>query len=290
MKRAFISVLTILLLVVCVSAKDVLVTGTVKSYATGDPIANAAVFAIGANLTMTAIPDSVDTFYTDDNGAFSKTIQVLDADNVLAFGAQKDGYLIKTSMIPYIFTPIPTEADLGDILLKTIDDATDTLEVSGVVVDSVTQSPVADASIILTSGVIGDIVIDTFKTDNVGVLDVKMAYIPGDNPMFNFIFYGVSKDLYESVADSATIDQNNSVDLGTVELVKINTPITPIFNHMSSLLPTHFSVYSLQGKKIYSGSLNDFSELKSIKFSNQQFVIRYFRNEHFIGSEKVLNK
>lgn len=290
MKRAFISVLSILLFAACVSAKDVLVTGTVKSYANGDPIPNAAVFAIGASFTMTAIPEDVDTFYTDENGAFSKTIQVSDEDNVLAFGAQKDGYLIKTSIIPYLFTPIPTEADLGDILLKTIDDATDTLKVTGLVVDSATQSPVPDASVILTSGVIGDIAIDTFTADNAGVIDIKMPYIPGDNPMFNFIFYSVSKDLYTSVADSASIQQDGSVDLGTVELVKINTPITQIFNHVSTLAPTHFAVYSIQGKKIYSGSIKDFRELKNIKFSNQQFVIKYYRNENLIGAEKILKR
>lgn len=290
MKKAFISILSILLFAVFVSAKDVVITGTVKSFATGDVIASAAVFAFGTDLANLTIPDNVDSFYTDLNGNFSKTIQVADNANVLIYGAQKEGYLIKSVPILYIVSPMPTEVNVGDILLKTIDDATDTLKVDGIVIDSATQDPVSNATVVLASGVIGDITIDTFTTDNAGVLNAKLPYIPSDNPMFNFIFFGVSKELYSSVSDTAAIGQNGSIDLGTIEIVKINTPITPLFASITKLAPTHFSVYSLQGKRIYSGPISTFGKLKRNKFSNQQFIIKYFKNENLIGTEKILNR
>lgn len=290
MKRAFISFIAIILIAFCVSAKDVVVSGTVKSFATEEPIPTAAVFAVGMNLTAITMPDSVDTFYTDLNGNFSITIQVKDDDNIMISGALKEGYLVKTDLEMYFLGSIPAQVDLGDILLKTTADATDTLEVSGSVIDSINKIPVPNAKVVLTSGVIGDITIDSLFTNEIGEFVAKLPYIPGDNAMFNFMIYNVSEDLYIAKGDTATIPSNKEIDLGVIELVRINTPITPLLKNLSKLVPTHFSLYSLRGMKIYSGTINEFENLNKIKFSNQQFIIKYFKNDILIGTEKIINK
>lgn len=283
----------VLFLLICTTfifAKDVLVKGTVKSFATGDVIDGAAVFALGINMTAMAIPDSVDTFYTNASGYFEKTIQVEDGDNTLIFGAQKENYLVKTDMKAYLFTSIPSEVDLGDVLLKTIDDASDTLKVSGVVLDSITNLPVSGATVMITSGVIGDITIDSLTTNDNGEFQGAMPYIPGENALFNFLLYSVSKDKYNTKADTSNISENGIIDLGDIFISPIITPITKIFNNGLSIKPTHFTVYSLQGKKIYSGTMRSYARFKKSDFSNQQFIIKYFKNGNLLAAEKVLKK
>lgn len=284
-------ILIVLALASFTSAKEVLVTGTVKSFATNEVIESAAVFALGASLTMTTIPDSVDTFFTDSNGSFSKTITVPDGSDVLVYGAQKEGYLIKNELQMYFIIGIPDQVDLGDIFLKTLGDATDTLEIIGSVIDSISKEPVAEANVLLTSGAFGDITIDTVKTDNNGNFEANLPFIPSDNgALFNFMLYNVSKELYASKGDTAGISSDNTVDIGAIEIVKINTPVTPIFNHISRFAPTHFSVYTLQGKKIHSGSMSKFAKLKKSDFSNQQLIIKFFRNDNLVSVEKIIKK
>lgn len=283
-------VISLLILISLISAKDVLVKGTVKSFATEEPIANAAVSAMGVNMNMAAFPTALDTFFTDETGYFEKTIQVEDSDNILFYGAQKDGYLIKTNMELFIFGGIPAEVNIGDVLLKTIADATDTLEVAGSVIDSLTKEPLVGANVMISSGVVGDITIDSFSTDNDGNFAGKMPYIPGENALFNFAFYGVSKDQYEAKGDTTAISSDGAINLGEVELVPVNTPIVNIIKNIVNIKPTHFKVYSLQGKEIYSGSMSSFAKLNKKDFSNQQFVIKYFKEKSLVSVEKVLKK
>ena len=265
-------------------AKDVTVSGTVKADATGQPIDEATVILFGGTLDMSSMPDSVDTFYTGSDGTFEKTITVPDNANILFYGGSKEGYLAKTAINQYLLTPMPTEIDVGDILLKTIDEAQDTLYVSGNVVDSLTQDPLPDVKIRITSGLIGDITVDSLFSDAQGEFEGKIPYIPSTSPLFNAIFYGAEKDEYTPKNDTAGIPDNEIIDLGTIELVKINIAIKyyPL-QKLTMLQPTHIAVYSLNGKLIYEGPFSDKKVLNIVNTANQQVLIRYYRSNKLLG-------
>ncbi len=289
--KKILSVQACLLLVVCIllpgaSAKEVTISGTVKESATSQPVPTAAVFAIAASLDMGTMPDSVDTFYTETDGTFEIVITAKDDDQILIYGAQKEGFLVRSEMQNYILTPMPEQVDAGDILLKTTDEAKDTLQIKGVVVDSVTQAPLPGASVIVTSGVVGDISVDSFSTDAQGAFEGKLPYIPGENSLFNFLFFNAAKESYDSKGDTAGIPENEIVDLGTIEMNPTNTSIALPPKKFTTLKPTHISIFSLQGKRIYCGPVKTCNLLKKQEFSNQQVIVRYFRNEKLVGTAK----
>ncbi len=270
------------------SAGEVKVSGSVKEFASNQPVPSAAVFALSANLNMSTIPDTMDTFYTESDGTFEYVITAKDDDRILIYGAQKESFLIKSEMKNYLLSSIPAQVDLGDILLKKPDDAKDTLEIKGAVVDSVTQAPLPDAKVIVTSGVIGDISVDSFTTDAQGTFVGKLPYIPGSNILFNFLFFNATKDNYDPKSDTANIPSNEIVDLGTIELNRNNTSIVFPSNKFTTVRPTHIALFSLQGKRIYYGPIEACNLLKKTEISNQQVIVRCFRNEKLIGTVKNL--
>jgi hypothetical protein len=268
--------------------KDVTVSGTVKAAATNEPINEASVALFGGTLDMSTIPDSIDTVFTGSDGTFEATITVPENANILFYGAHKEGYLAKTDIKQYLLTPMPTEIDVGDILLKTIDDAKDTLRVSGTVVDSITQEPLSDVKIRVTSGLIGDITIDSLTSDAQGKFDGKIPYIPGTNPLFKAIFYSAEKDGYIPKGDTAGIPDNEIIDLGTIELVEENIAIKYPIQKFKMQQPTHIAVYSMNGKLIYEGPFNHQKVFDILNTANQQVLIRYYRNNKLLGVIKDL--
>ncbi len=280
--------LSILIISNVIYAKDVTVSGTVKADATGQPISEAMVTAFGASLDMSSMPDSIDTIVTGSDGTFEMTITVADNANVLFYGGFKDGYLAKTDIKQYILQPMPTAVNVGDILLKTMADATDTLQVSGTVVDSITREPLPNTKIRVTSGLIGDITIDSLTSDAQGNFEGKIPYIPGTNPLFKAIFYAAEKDGYVPKGDTAGIPDNEIIDLGTIELVENTNPIKHNLQPIKILQPTHVAVYSVQGKLLYKGLINNYSIPNKLKTSNQQIIVRYYRNNKLLGVIKNL--
>lgn len=292
--KKLISVQTYLALIIILFShaaftKDVTVSGIVKAAATSQTISEATVMLFGGTMDMSSIPDTMDTVFTGSDGTFEKTITVPEDATILFYGASKEGYLAKTDIKQYLLTPMPTEIDVGDILLKTIDEAKDTLYVSGAVVDSITQDPLPDVKIRITSGLIGDITIDSLMSDAQGEFEGKIPYIPGTSPLFNAISYGAEKDEYTPKGDTAGIPDNGIIDLGTIELVKVNIAIKyyPI-QKLKMLRPTHIAVYSVNGKLIYEGPFNDHKVFDILNTANQQVLIKYHRNNKLLGVIKDL--
>lgn len=269
-------------------AKEVTVKGTVKAAATNQPVPQAMVVLFGGTMDMSTMPDTMDTVITENDGTFELTITVTENANVLFSGAHKEGFLAKTAMKPYLLLPMPTQINLGDILLKTIADAKDTLTISGSVIDSITKDPIAGAKIRVTSGLIGDITIDSLTSGADGKFVGRIPYIPSTSPLFNAIFYGAEKDEYTPKGDTAGIPSNEIIDLGAIELVKINIAVRYPFKRLNKLQPTHIAVYSLNGKLLYEGLYSKIKIFNLLRTSNRHLIVRYYRNDKLLGTIKDL--
>ena len=265
-------------------AKTLPVKGVVKAEATNLPIDSAMVVLFEGSPSMSTMPSTFDTIFTKSDGTFQKTITISDTAGGLISGVYKTGYLAKTAFKLFV-TGIPNSVDLGTILLKTIADAKDTLQVKGLVIDSITKQPLQDAIIVVTSGLIGDITIDSIPTGADGRFDEKIPYIK-NSPLFNEMIYIASKTGYVTKGGRKAIPQNQIVDLGTIELYNPNIAIKNTVIKLIRSKPTHVAIYTLNGKMIYKGTIAHYRQALDRLSSSQQLVIRYYRNDMLIGELK----
>jgi len=265
-------------------AKSLPVNGVVKAEATNQPIDSAMIVLFEGSLSMSTMPTTFDTIFTNKDGTFQKTITITDTAKGLISAVYKTGYLAKTAFKPFI-TGIPNSVDLGTILLKTIADAKDTLQVKGLVVDSITKQPLQNALIVITSGLIGDITIDSIVTGADGRFNEKIPYIK-NSPLFNEMIYFASKTDYQPKGGRKAIPANEIVDLGTIELYNPNIAIKNTVIKLIQGEPTHVAVYTLNGKMIYKGTTALFQKALNGLSSSQQLIIRYYRNDMLVGELK----
>ncbi len=266
-------------------AKEVKVSGFVKTFSNNQPIDSAMVVIFETDLSMSSAPSSFDTTFSQTNGAFNMVITVSDTCKMLVYAAYKPGFLAKSATRMFLLQPVPNDLKLGEIKLKTIDDAKDTLQVKGKTVDSLTSEAIADALLVITSGLIGDITIDSVRSGTNGEFDTKIPFIPSSG-LFNSMIYLASKDEYEPKQGMQDIPQNRVVDLGTVKMYKIGNPIKNPYQILYNAKPNQVKIYAINGKLLYTGSI-DRATIKSAKFvTNQQVIVRYFKDNKLIGTLK----
>jgi len=281
--RAFL-VTVIAGLLFSVYGKTLPVNGVVKAASNNQPIDSAMVVLFEGSLSMSTMPSTFDTIFTNKDGTFQKTITISDTAGGMISAVYKTGYLAKTAFKPFI-TGIPNSVDLGTILLKSTADAKDTLGVKGLVIDSITKQPLQNAVVVITSGLIGDITIDSIVTGADGRFNEKIPYIK-NSPLFNEMIYFASKTDYQPKGGRKAIPANEIVDLGTIELYNPNIAIKNTVIKLIQGEPTHVAVYTLNGKMIYKGTTALFQKALNGLSSSQQLIIRYYRNDMLVGELK----
>lgn len=268
-------------------AKSLPVNGVVKAEGTNKPIDSAMVVLFEGSMSMTGAPATFDTVFTKADGTFQKTITISDTAKGMISAVYKTGYLAKTAFKPFL-TGIPNSVDLGTILLKTTADAKDTLQVKGLVIDSITKQPLENAIIVVTSGLLGDISIDSISTGADGRFNEKIPYIK-NSPLFNEMIYFASKTDYAQKGGRKAIPANEIVDLGTIELVKQSIQIKNPFIKLIQIKPTHIAVYTVHGKMLHRGRITEYPKVMNKLSSSQQLVIRYYRNDVLVEESKGVN-
>ncbi len=255
-------------------ADTVTVTGTVVDTG-GNPVGDAIV------LLITDTSSGIDTVITAGDGKIDTKITVDSGTATIVYMVIKDGY---TSVYGLGFI-VSGEVALGEIVLEP-PGTTDTISVTGTVVDSATGNPIENAQVILSSITI--LKLDSVLTDGSGKFTGKVE-ISTDTAITEQVYYIVSKDEYQMKTGTQNTGQD-PLDLGTILLQK---PIDPIVNNpvfpIMQILPNRMEIYTINGQRLYDGPVIKLhTKIAGTIIQNQTVVVRYMRNTRVLGSRKIV--
>jgi hypothetical protein len=263
---------------------NITISGTVVDSATGQPVAGAVVSAVGLGKLDTTGNSTV----TGADGKFSKLVSLKNqsTQKVMLWAVTKTGYKASGGQVAL---GAGTTIDLGTIKIASnsiiITTTTDTLTVSGTVVDANTSAAIAGATVVLTGLGPDNAAANTTTTDADGKFSKQV--IITNLSAFPAVVYTVSKTGYSKLIGQSVIPVPNptkAVDVGTIQMV----PGTAIKNAIatSTTSANNMKVYSLRGQLLYAGPV--MATERILKLQNAAMIVTYCVNNRTLNTVKLV--
>ena len=234
--------------------KAITVTGTIVDSATGSPVSGAMVLLYATSDTSIDINNlgslKLDTAFSGTNGKFQHQMTISAQAYFLVYGVLKEGYFIKYPSYPSLI--LFTTVTLPTIEISKIDTSVrDTLQVTGTVVDSVTEVGIGGAFVIMSTGGGFDTAGNTVLTNSDGTFS-KQVIISKVNGVSTVSY--IVTDQHYITALGQNQANGKQLNLGTITLKNKGSAIRPETKPVSlSVRKIGMSVYSLNGRLLYEG-------------------------------------
>ena len=282
---------------ICLAAaqntRTITVTGTVVDSVTGAPVPGALILLVDTNASVLSLDLNtlinslgtwkLDSAFSGDDGSFKCTMGVGTGNLFLIYGVIGRGYEFY-----YFLTTIPPLAatvDLDTIRLKPADASSkDTITVSGTVLDSITNQPIANA-LVAMSGLGGvDTAGNTVLTNADGTFS-KQVIITKLNSS-SIVAYIATAVGYTPRVGQGTAT-NKQLDLDPILLSPTGAAVIPRgkFSSAAPATADRMSVYTLSGKLLYAGPV---LPLESIMRKHRgAIIVDLKRNGAIVQRKKV---
>jgi hypothetical protein len=288
MKTAVRIIPLLILAMACISSaqntRTITVTGTVVDSVTGQPVPGALIVLVDTNtlnLDINALGSlHLDSAFSGTDGTFRYSMTVSSGNMLLIFGVIKQGYQFYYNLNAILGNTV----NLGTIRLKPADASSkDTITVTGTVVDSVTNQPLANA-LVAMSGLGGlDTAGNTVLTNASGTFSKQIIITKLNNS--SIVAYMVTRIGYTMRVGQRTAT-SRQLDLGTILLVPTGAAIVPrgslSFNAKTA---DRMHVYSLSGKLLYAGPVLPIASV--MRKHHGAIIIDLKRNNKIVDRKQV---
>lgn len=198
------------------ATRDIEVSGLCKDALTDNPVPEVSVFLAAIN-PLTFNPANLatlkyDTLRTGYDGMFDYIIKADPAATILAYGVQKNGYVLQYNFVSITSTIMFLEPI---IMQRNTNLVTDQISVSGTVVDSTTGQPVAGAVVSMS----GFGKLDTTGNSTVTGADGKFSKQVSIKNLSTqkLLLWAVTKTGYNASAGQLPVS-GTTMDLGTIKI------------------------------------------------------------------------
>lgn len=227
-----------------------------------------------------------DSAFSKTDGSFEKQITVSENAKMISYAIAKQGYKLAAGA----GIILANKVNIGKVKLE--EAGSDSITVSGTVIDSITQQGIANAQIIISVASMIPTLADTLYTNDNGSFSRKM---PGSAELIAgtikpMVLCRISKDEYHEKTVVDTI-VDVAVDLGSIVLHKKNSSIftTKMIPLHGKKLPNTVTVYSVQGKLLFHGKPDDFvSDQRLSIFAHQLYLFKYSYDSHSFFTNKCI--